>query len=281
MKKIKLKAPAKINLTLDLIGQKDGYHELESLVCSVDLADEITLKMRKDSRVTLTTSGLPVGVETMENNAYKAAMSFKEKFNVGGVDIKIKKNIAVGGGLGGSSANISGVLKGMKLLFGVSEDVTELACSLGSDTAYMLKGGFAVMKGRGEIVEKKDFNISLYFLIIVEKKSISSRNCYKKYDDQKKTYPPCTKAALEALNKGDFEVFTGVIKNDLYPAAKTIMKEIDYNVTTLKKAGAPTALMTGSGSAVYGVFKSEKERNAVYKKLYPLYKEQLIKAKSI
>ena len=281
MKKIKLKAPAKVNLTLDIIGQKDGYHELESFVCSVDVADEITLKMRKDSRVTLTTLGLPIGVETMENNAYKAAMAFKEKFNVGGVDIKIKKNIPIGAGLGGSSADIAGVLKGMKALFEVSEDVAELANSLGSDCSYMLNGGFAVMKGRGEIVEKKVVNLPLYFLIIVEKKSISSRNCYKKYDEQRKTYQPCTKAALDAINKGDFEVFTGVIKNDLYPAAKALMKEIDFNLSTLKKAGAPTALMTGSGSAVYGVFKSEKERDVVYKKLHPLFKEQLIKAKSI
>lgn len=280
MKKITLNAPAKINLTLDILGVTKGFHDIKSLVTSIDLYDIITVKKRKDGKITLVCEGLPVDCAPADNNAFKAAMLFKETFGTLGVDIKIIKRIPVGGGLGGSSADIAGVLRAMKALYNVDGDLLPLANALGSDSGYMLGGGYAVIEGRGDKITKKEIDAKLYYLLITEKTLISARASYKKYDLLGKTYKHCTVAAEKALKSGDYEKFYSVIKNDLQPASTEILPEIAINQRLLIKAGAPVALMTGSGSAVYGVFNDKKERDKAYKKLKPLLGENLIKAQT-
>ena len=281
MKKVKIKAPAKVNLTLDVLGVTGGYHDIKSLVASIDVYDEITLRARKDSTITLECTGLNVGCETFDNNAYKAAKSFIKKFSTHGVDIKIKKNIPIGAGLGGSSADIAGVLNGMKSLYQVKGSLLSIANDLGSDSGYMLSGGFAVITGRGEKVHPKDIKNTLYLLFITEDKSITARASYKACDKLEKIFKPCTSAAEKALKDGDREKFYSVVKNDLYYGSKELLPEMQGNIFVLKKAGAPTALMTGSGSAVYGVFFDKARRDGVYKKLLPIYGSRLIKAQTI
>jgi 4-diphosphocytidyl-2-C-methyl-D-erythritol kinase len=281
MKKVKIKIPAKVNLTLDVVGTEGNYHEINSLVTSVNVYDEIKLEKRKDSKIVVIMKGLPVDYGITDNNAYKAAKLFSETFSTGGVTITIKKNIPVGGGMGGSSADIAGVLKGMNILYEVDFDMGELADSLGSDVKYMLNGGFAVISGRGQLVEEQFISKTLYFVMIREDKSISSRVCYKKYDEMGKRYMPCTKPAVRALLGGDFEIYVGCAKNDLYPSAKSILPQIRTNIEVLKNAGSPTAIMTGSGSVVYGVFESAKERDKVYKKLKLAYGDKIFKARTV
>lgn len=281
MKKIKLKANAKINLTLDVLGVTGNFHDIKSLVTSIDVSDEITLKKRKDGRVTIKCDGLPVGCAAHDNNAFKAARLFKEKFGTKGVDIKITKRIPIGSGLGGSSADIAGVLNGMKQLFETDGDLVPLANELGSDSAYMLTGGYAVMTGRGDKVAHDKIDTTLYFIIITEPTLISARASYKKYDELNKRSKQSTGTAEKALKEKDFEKFCSAIKNDLEDASAMIVPEIKGNIYLLKKAGAPTALMTGSGAAVYGVFNDKKQRDDVYKKLLPLCKGNMFKAQTV
>lgn len=281
MKKVKIKAPAKINLTLDVLGVTNGYHDIKSLVASIDVYDEIILRARKDSTITLECAGINIDCEIFDNNAYKAAKAFIEKFSTHGVDIKINKNIPIGAGLGGSSADIAGVLLGMKSLYQVKGNLNAIANELGSDSNYMLSGGYAVITGRGEKVHPREIDQILYLLLILEGKSIAARASYKAFDKLEKTFKPCTAAAEKALKEGDKEKFYQVIKNDLYYGSKELLPEMQGNIFVLKKAGAPTALMTGSGSAVYGVFFDKKERDKVYKKLLPIYGNRLIKAQTL
>lgn len=281
MKKIKLKTPAKINLTLDVLGVTEGYHDIKSLVASIDLYDEITLRARKDSTIMLECTGINIDCPIFNNNAYKAAQAFIKKFSTRGVDIKIKKNIPIGAGLGGSSADIAGVLNGMKKLYGVKGSLANIANDLGSDSGYMLSGGYAVLTGRGERVHPKDIETTLYVLLITEAEGIKAKASYKAFDKLEKTFKNCTSAAEKALKDGDQEKFNATIKNDLYYASKEILPQIQGNVFVLKKAGAPAVVMTGSGSAVYGVFFDKKERDKVYKKLLPIYGDKLIKAQTL
>lgn len=281
MKRITQKIPAKINLTLDVLGVTGGFHDLESMVASIDVYDKITATKRTDRVITLKCKGLPVDCVPVDNNAYRAAKLFMERFNTTGVNIVIEKNIPVGGGLGGSSADIVGVLKCMQALFEKSEDLTDIANDLGSDCAYMLNGGFAIMRGRGDKVEKLNIDKTLYLILIPEQKSTSARLVYKAFDDMQKSFSPCTALALKALNDGDMRKFLAVIKNDLTDSALSQVPEMNLNLTALKKAGAPVALMTGSGSCVYALFENEKQRNIAYKKLKNLYGKGLIKAKTI
>ena len=153
-----VKAYAKINLTLNITGRNDGFHDIESLVTTVDIYDTITVSARRDDKITLEMrmagKRFAEDIPVERNNAYKAAKLFAETFKTGGADVKIVKRIPLAGGLGGSSADAAGVLNAMKILYGVSEDVKPLADMLGSDTGYMTSGGFALISGRGERVEK-------------------------------------------------------------------------------------------------------------------------------
>ena len=281
MKKTVVKAPAKINLTLDVVGLEGKYHKIKTLVSTIDVYDKITIKPRKDSIINLTMKGLAIDCPITENNAYMAGKLYMDKVSSTGADIIIEKNIPCGAGLGGSSADIAGVLNGMQQAYNKNADLLPLANALGSDSGFLLEGGYAVLTGRGEKIIKKEISEQLYLVIITESQQVSSRASYKAFDEQGKTYKPCTVAAEKALKNGQFDKFCSVIKNDLYKASSTLVEEIKNNLAELKKAGAPAQVMTGSGSAVVGIFNDKRQRDKVYKKLLSKYKDKLIKAQTV
>lgn len=281
MKKVKINAPAKINLTLDVLGVKDGYHMLKSLVCSINVCDEIVLKARKDKAINLICDGIAVDCAPLDNNAHKAARLFMEKYNTCGVDIVVTKNIPVGAGLGGSSADIAGVLNGMQKLYPGEYNLFNLANYLGSDSGYMLNGGFAVIEGRGDIVKPVSVAQKMYFIILTAKNGVSARDSYKNFDKLKTKPQSITDKALEYLNNNELEEFLSILKNDLYTSSAKLEPEILSNIYLLKKAGVDCALMTGSGSAVFGLFFDKKERDKVYNKLKPICADAILKAESI
>lgn len=280
MKKAKVKVPAKINLTLDIEGVKEGYHVLESLVASVDIYETVCVKARKDNIIKVVFDGLPIGLNGKQSNAYYAAECFKKEFGTGGTDIYIERNIPVGAGLGSSSADIAGVLSAMRKLYKVNRDVTYIANGLGSDVAYMLKGGFAVMRGRGERVEQiEGIKRRFYLLIVTGKSGVSTVESYKGFDKIGKLYPKNTSAAVSLLKEDDPDNFFTVLKNDLYESSATILPEIKETLDLLKQYGA--AVMTGSGSAVYGIYATKKERDKAYKIFYPDFGDRMIKAQTV
>lgn len=278
MKKTTIRIPAKINLSLDVLGVTGNFHDIKSLVASIDVYDKITVQKRADKRITLKMQGNPVECAVVDNNAYKAGKLFVEKTGAQGADITVEKNIPIGAGLGGSSADIAGVILCMEALYETGVNVNELAGTLGSDAPYMLSGGYAVMTGRGEKVAQKDIDTILYLILITEEKSTSARAVYKEYDKAQKTSKPCTAGVEKALKNNDMEKLKELAKNDLTDGASKLVPEISLNLLALKKAGANVALMTGSGSCCYGVFGTKKERDKAYGKLKALYKGALIKA---
>lgn len=277
-KTVKVKAPAKINLTLDILGEEGGYHQLKSLVTTIGIKDTITIKKRKDKQITLKVKGGNLDCDIQQNNAYKTAVAFQKQFNTLGVDIVIDKRIPIGGGLGGSSADISATLNGMKKLFGIKDSVKPLAEQLGSDTVYMLDGGLKVISGRGEKVVSVNSKLKLYLLLITANESVSAGGCYKRFDEQGVIYPPSTDLAVKELESGKVDEFLSLLKNDLYPPAKSLVEEIEQNLNLLKPFG--TAFMTGSGSVVVGAYKTKKQLKLAYKTLYPKLKNKLIKTKT-
>ena len=280
MKKAKVKIPAKINLTLDISGVENGYHVLESLVASVDIFDTVTVKKRKDEILNLQFNGMPIGINGNKSNAYRAAERFKKEFATGGADIYIERDIPASAGLGGSSADIAGVLLAMQKLYDVKKDLTFIANELGSDVAYMLKGGYAVMRGRGDKVENvTGIKRKFYLNIITANQGVSTAESYNGYDRIGRLYPKNTSAAVKLLKDDDAENFLSVLKNDLFISSAQILPEISKNVDKLKKYG--TALMTGSGSAVYGIYKTKKERNKAFKALKKEYGERIKKAQTL
>lgn len=281
MKKITIKAYAKVNLTLDVVGVNGGYHDINTFVTTIDLFDKITIKKRKDSAISLKCTGVEMDCSITDNNAYKTAKAFADKFSTNGVDITVQKNIPLGAGLGGSSADIAGVLNGLKTLYGVKDSVLPIANELGSDSGYMLSGGYAVLSGRGDKIKRKVFDKTLYFVILTESEQVSARASYKQFDKLAKAYKPCTAIAEKALADGKFEKFAKTIKNDLTEGSIQIVKQIEFNLSALKKAGARAVVMAGSGSATVAIFDNQKQRDEVYKKLKPLYNNKILKAKTV
>ena len=266
MNSVRVKSYAKINLTLNITGVSDGYHMLDSAVASIDLYDLIVLKKRCDKLISVTMRGR--GSESLayeDNNAARAAEAFLKKFGTCGADITVHKNIPVGAGLGGSSADVAGVLNGMAKLYGTGGDgLKEIADSLGSDCGYMLGGGFARLTGRGERVRRIDSGLKLYMCLAVPKTGVSTGSCYALYDRLNAAYG-LTNGVLNdcngmetALKEGDLRGVCARLNNDLTAAAVKLNPDILKCVEELRSFDPLGVNMTGSGSAVYAVFENEQ-----------------------
>lgn len=279
MKKIKITSNAKINFTLDLLGLQNGYHLINSLVASLDLADTVIVKTRNDKKITVKVKGAKLDCEEKDNNAYKSAKLFMQTFNTNGVEIIIRKKIPVGGGLGGSSADVVGVIKAMAKLYGIDQNLVPVLKALGSDTVYMYKGGYALMQGRGELVTRLNINKKLYFILMKADGLISSKFAFSLADKMQVEQAKTTLRARRCLENDDFDGFKAELNNHLYLSSKEISKEVQTNFEILSKYGK--ANMTGSGNVTYLTFQSEKERNAVYKALSKEYKQKLVKAQTV
>lgn len=260
MNSVREKGYAKVNLFLDVLQKNGEFHDIDTVVATVSLYDSVTISKRRDDKIVLRTGGGLYRVPDREenDNAFKAASLFQKTFNTKGVDITVTKKIPVGGGLGGSSADIAATLKGMKKLFGIDCDLKPLADSLGSDASFMMEGGFARLTGRG--VDAEYFNadnLKLYLLIATPKFSVSAKNCYAEYDNE-----PSEKSTTDGGKVVENLINGAVLKSDfynaLYPAAVRINPEIE-RVYGLIAALSPVAtVMSGSGSSIFGVFESKE-----------------------
>ena len=235
--KIRNKAYAKINLSLNVYNSENGYHNLDSVVCTIDLYDEITVSKRKDDKINLIMRGIGEDVLSgTDNNAYKAAKLFKETFNTKGMDIKIVKYIPLAGGLGGSSADIAGVLNALKELYCVEEDVKPLADRLGSDSGYLLTGGFARIRGRGEIVEPIPSSVELWVVLSYSQAGVNTADCFRKYDEMPTDIKPSDNDLLvDALKNGEFEEAIKQFGNDLALPAISLCEQMSKNLSALKE----------------------------------------------
>lgn len=261
---VRVKSYAKINLTLEIEGVENGYHLLDSLVASVDICDVITLRKCKGNLSAVAMHGQ--GSESIppeRNNALKAAEAFSAEFGTEGADITVFKNIPVGAGLGGSSADVSGVLRGMAQLYGVGDEekLKALADSLGSDTGYMLKGGFARMRGRGEIVTPVATETKLHLLLICPKSGVSAGACYRKYDELPQTLQErekYTESCIGALRQKDKNGVGRYLMNDLYVPALHLNPDVQAAYEQARSFSPLGVTMTGSGSAVLALFETKE-----------------------
>ncbi|MDE7330004.1 MAG: 4-(cytidine 5'-diphospho)-2-C-methyl-D-erythritol kinase [Clostridia bacterium] len=260
---VRVKAYAKLNFTLDITGASGGYHCLDSLVCTVDIYDLIKLKKRKDSLVTVEMHGQ--NTETLpyeSNNAARAAEAYIRTFGTNGADITIYKNIPVGAGMGGSSADIAGVIRGLSRLYGQGSEaqLKQLADSLGSDTGYLLRGGWARLTGRGEKVESLDISAVLHPLLLLPREGVSTAECYRLYDANP-NFSACTQSALDRLICGDYAGFARLTSNSLYAPACALNPLVGEAFKELEDFSPSGVCMTGSGSGVFALFETRELRD--------------------
>lgn len=259
MNTAKVRAYAKLNLTLDVTGEEGGYHLLDSLVCSVNLYDTVVAKKRSDGLINVYMRGKgSENIPPEENNAFKAGERFVARFHTTGADVTVGKDIPMGAGLGGSSADAAGTLLALARLYGVTDmrALKELADGLGSDTGYMLRGGLARLGGRGEIVQPLGGCPELHFLLICPPQGVSTAECYALC--RAKTGVTRTERAVKEWKQGNFEWAAKLFGNDLYEGAKTLNADVGTAVAEAKSFSPLGAGMTGSGSAAFALFPSRE-----------------------
>ncbi len=250
------RAYAKINLSLNVIGKYGDYHELDTVVISVDLFDKIRVKRRKDDIITLKVVG--ENVEFPENdNAYKAAVLFRNTYKTNGVDITVYKGIPKCGGVGGSSALSAATLNAMAKEFKIADDLSAIANGTGSDTAFQLKGGFARLRGRGEKIQFFTEIPQMHFVVAIPEGGVNTKECFDKFDRVGGDCFSDNDRLIKSLLNGETP-FEGDIKNALYRAASQLNGDIEKVKKACDELSPLFSGMSGSGSAVFAVFETRE-----------------------
>jgi 4-diphosphocytidyl-2-C-methyl-D-erythritol kinase len=272
MSSITLLSPAKVNLTLEVLGVlPDGYHEIRSLIQPVDLFDEVRIELTDVPGIEIATSGIDIPAG-QDNLAWKAADIFiKEGRLDKGVLISIKKKIPPGSGLGGGSSNAASVLTGLNRMTNAlpAGRLSVIAPLLGADVAFFLRPVTSLIEGIGERVTiAKDLPL-LYYVIICPNLHVSTADVYRKWDEMNKGEHE--KKAVSDINetigqlkeeRGDLPLY-----NDLEQPAFELHPEIKSFKQILLSMGAKNVLMTGSGSAVFAACRDELEAYTIYEYL--------------
>lgn len=277
---VKEKAYAKINLYLDVVGKReDGFHEIKTVMHTISLADDVTVSVApsKTLSVELSIDGASFLPNDSKNLAYRAAELFFERLgSVASVRIRLVKRIPISAGLAGGSSDAAAVLRALNKLYKrpfTQKALMDIGAMLGSDVPYCITGKTALCKGRGERISKLSCEPSLNIVVARADERVSTPLAYAeldlKYDDFKAYDSTKNEERLESLisslngkeisASGFFNVFESVVF-DKCPKAK----ELKSVMLTL---GAEVSMMSGSGPAVFGVFKTESEGKNACKKL--------------
>lgn len=277
-KQLTLKGYAKINLTLDVTDRRDdGYHLVESILQSISLADTITIELREEPGIELTCTDplLPVGEG---NTAFRAARLFlNHHAKDAGLRIAIDKQIPHQAGLGGASADAAAVLVGLNHLFHtqLSEDaLRELGVQIGADVPFCIGGGTQLAKGIGEQLQPLPPMPDCALVVCKPPLNVSTQLAYEQIDHAPPQARPDTKAMLQALEQNDVAAVACLLSNVFEAALE--LPGIDVLLRHMEQDGALGARMSGSGSAVFGIFREPERAAACREHLLATYPDTFL-----
>lgn len=257
MKFAKVKAFGKLNIGLNIKGVEGSYHALETVMAEINFFDVITVKTRRDDKINVSVkSPRDFNVDLKNNNVFKTAKLFAEKFQTGGADITLKKNIPVGSGLGGSSADIVGVARALAKAYDIEDDLTDFVNSLCSDGEFLLKGGCALVEGRGQVVKKINMKNPLYAVIVIPETDYSTTDVFAEFDKGDYVGDRLDVSDIVSFIEDDKKPFNKNAFNALYSPACRLNSQISDALDDILSLSPIVAGMSGSGSAVYGFFDS-------------------------
>ncbi len=278
---MKVKAAAKINLLLDVMGTlPDGYHSLSMVMQSVDCCDTITVQKTDTGKIVLKSEDKRMPLDE-HNIAYKAAALFFKETEIKnpGIEIEIEKTIPMAAGLAGGSADGAGVLYALNDMFSAGLSLWDLARmgeKIGADVPFSLIGGTALAMDKGGVLAPLPMLQDCCFVLCKPDQDISTVGAYKLIDEC-----PCLRhadntAMIYAMRNGEFDlmckkaqnVFEQVIEVPQRPHIKAVMREF----------GASLALMSGSGPTIYGLFKHIEDAKKCAEELKKNYKEVFVAA---
>lgn len=259
---MKLKAYAKINPVLDVVGKrKDGYHIIDSVFQSVSLYDEISLE--KGDKISVICDNSTLCGE--ENIAFKAAREFFLYSKIaGGVKIKIKKNIPFPAGLGGGSADAAAVIRGLNLIYETKfsdEELMKIGLKVGADVPFCIIGGTKRVGGIGEEIRSVPEMPECYFVLLKEGEKPSTKGMYEKIDSLNPKHPDIEGfvAALSTQNITEIAPFIG-------NSFEAVYKNADAK-SCFKNSHSLSVSLSGSGPTVFAVFKELRDAEKIYEDL--------------
>ena len=256
MERVEEKAYAKLNLTLGVLYKRmDGYHALDTLMQTVSLYDRVTVAPSKTVEVHVTGAELP-----FENTMYRAAVAYKQLSGKGAF-ITCEKRLPSEAGMGGGSADAAAVLRGLQRLHRMLTDreIQDIALSVGADVPFCLQGGLCRCEGVGEILTPV-VGPTLQFALVKPPRGVSTKALFQSLSLPRKRVE--TVRCLAKLGQNDLPGAAAYMENALEAPAIDLVPEIGEIKAALLERGALTACMTGSGSAVFGLFRTEEGAKA-------------------
>lgn len=270
MEQIYMKARAKINLTLEILDKRaDNYHNLKSVFQKVSLYDEIYIQKTENKSFKLETN---VGeINNKDNIIYKAYEKLKERFKqISGVKVILNKKIPMQAGMAGGSTDCASFIVGMNKLFNLNlskSEIIDLGKDLGADVVPCLYNKAVLAEGIGEIITKIDTNFKYYILVIKPELSCNTGEMFRKLDSKERNLKiDNTKNVIKALENNDIDL----LSKNLYNAFEEVVDDGSIKEKLIKNK-AVGALLTGSGSCVYGIFKNKEDIKNAYENLKNKY----------
>jgi 4-diphosphocytidyl-2-C-methyl-D-erythritol kinase len=261
--KLLLRAFAKVNYALEVRGvREDGYHEISTVMQSISLADEVEIT-RVDSgfELVIEPEGAKVG-PLKQNTVYKAWAQIQELIGERlPVRIQLRKEIPAGAGLGGGSADAAAVLVGLNELFGLGlnyAELREVGLRVGADVPFCIAGGTALGEGIGEVLSPLPAPPP-HHLVVAKPAAGADTGCiYRAYDERAEVEGSFVAPVVKALQVSDLGVLVRVVGNDLTAVTGDLVPGVGALERQLLRAEALGVAMSGTGTAVYGIFASEE-----------------------
>jgi len=277
---VRIKAPAKINLSLKVLGKLGAYHEVEMVMTTIDLSDYITITKTPESteKIVLKSDSpsLPLG---SNNLVYQAAELIIDYAGItDSVEIYIEKNIPVSAGLAGGSTDAAATFKGLNELFGLnlSDDILcELGAKIGSDIPFCIIGNTALATGRGEIITPIKSPPRCWVIVINPRVSVSTRDIYSNFSFAEADDID-TSLMLNAIENENFDGICIHLANHLEHVTKKIHPFINDIQNELHANGANGVRMSGSGPTVFALVYTEKKANQLYNHMKKTFAEYTV-----
>ncbi|AYW46288.1 4-(cytidine 5'-diphospho)-2-C-methyl-D-erythritol kinase [Tetragenococcus koreensis] len=260
------KAPAKINLGLDVLHKReDGYHELEMVMSSVDLADHLSFERLPEDQIVIESNKAFLPIDH-RNNVYQAAAIIKKRYDVTeGIKITIQKNIPVAAGLGGGSTDCAATLRGLNRLWSLNlsmEEMIDIGMHVGTDVPYCLYGTTSFIAGKGEIVKELRPMPPCWVILVKPRMSVSTRKIFQQVDMTRITHPDMKNLAA-AILKQDYQEMLYYMGNSLEDVTIPKHQVIQQIKTRMIKYGADAALMSGSGPTVFALCQKQSRAKRI------------------
>ena len=259
MREVRLRAFAKVNYALDVLGLRaDGYHEVSTVMQSISLADEVELRCPSGGfDLSLEPEEVEIGPQE-RNTTY---LAWKALQRLTGetlpVEVLLRKRIPAGSGLGGGSADAAAVLVGLNGLFGLGlrvDELREIGACIGADVPFCISGGTAMGEGVGEILTPLPVPPAHLLVVATPPRSADTGKIYHAFDEARMNSTHFVEPVVSALRSGSLPALAAAVGNDLAPVTRDIIPEVAELEQSLLASGALGASMSGSGTAVFGAF---------------------------